>query len=79
MKKVIVYSTPACPYCVMVKNFLKQNHVEFTEVDVAADREKARELVAKSGQMSVPVTDIGGEIVVGYDTDRLKKLLGIRA
>jgi glutaredoxin-like YruB-family protein len=76
-KKVIVYSTPACPYCVMVKNFLKQNHVEFTEVDVAADKAKAEELVAKTGRMSVPVTDIGGEIVVGYDTDRLKKLLGI--
>ena len=77
MKKVIVYSTPACPYCVMVKNFLKQNNVEFEEIDVAADRAKAEEMVKKSGQRSVPVTDIGGEIVVGYDTERLRKLLGI--
>ena len=79
MKTVTVYSTPACPYCVMVKNFLKQNNVEFEEIDVAADRARAEEMVKKSGQRGVPVTDIGGEIVVGYDTDRLKKLLGIRA
>ena len=77
MKKVIVYSTPACPYCVMVKNFLKQNNVGFEEIDVAADKAKAKEMVEKSGQMSVPVTDVDGEVVVGYDTGKLKKLLGL--
>jgi len=59
----------------MVKNFLKQNSVDFEEIDVAADKAKAKEMVKKSGQMSVPVTEIDGEIIVGYDTEKLKKLL----
>ena len=77
MKKVIVYSAPACPYCVMVKSFLKRSGVEFEEADISEDRKKAEEMVKKSGQMGVPVTEIGGEIVVGYDTEKLKKLLGL--
>jgi len=65
-KKVIVYSTPTCPYCVMAKNFFKDNKVVFEDVDVSADRARGQEMVNKSGQMGVPVIDIEGEIVVGF-------------
>ena len=76
-KHITVYSTPACPYCIMVKQFLKDNNVNFQDYDVASDRAKAQEMVQKSGQMGVPVLDIDGEIVVGFDKDRIKEILGI--
>ncbi|MDP2750762.1 MAG: glutaredoxin domain-containing protein [Nanoarchaeota archaeon] len=77
-KKVIVYSTPGCPYCVMEKTFLKQNNIQFEYIDVAADQKKAQEMIDKSGQMGVPVTDIDGEIIVGFDKEKIKKLLDIK-
>jgi glutaredoxin 3 len=76
-KKVLVYSTPTCPYCIRVKQFLKDNNIVFTDYNVAADSEKGEEMVAKSGQMGVPVLDIGGELIIGFDKDRIKKALGI--
>ncbi|MDD5669939.1 MAG: glutaredoxin family protein [Candidatus Omnitrophica bacterium] len=76
-KKVLVYSTSTCPYCKMVKQFLKENAIEFTDFDVALDHQKAEEMVAKSGQMGVPVLDIEGEIIVGFDREAIKKALGI--
>ena len=72
---VIVYTTPACPYCVLVKNFLKQNNVKFREIDVSKNKTLADELVKKSGVMSVPVTEIDGKIVVGYNIEKLRELL----
>ena len=78
MVHVIVYSTPACPWCTKLKEFLKEHKIEFEHVDVSANREKAMEMVQKSGQMGVPVTDIDGEIVVGFDEERLKALLKIK-
>lgn len=63
---VTVYSTPSCPYCVMVKDFLKKKQVAFTDYDVSRDRAKAEEMVRKSGQMGVPVIDVGGKVFVGY-------------
>jgi glutaredoxin-like YruB-family protein len=77
MKKVIVYTAPGCPYCLMLKNFLKSNNVEFKEIDVSLNPEIIDELVSKTGQIGVPVTEIDGEIVVGYDVIKLKKLLSI--
>jgi len=65
-KKIIVYSTPTCPYCVYAKNFFKEKGLEFEDVDVSTDRVRAEEMIEKSGQMGVPVIDIGGEIVVGF-------------
>ena len=76
-KKVIVYSTPTCPYCTRAKDFLKQNNVEFENIDVAANQEKAQEMVDISGQMGVPVLDIDGKIVVGFDKDGIKNALGL--
>ena len=76
-KKVKVYSTSTCPYCVQAKQFLKENNVQFEEVDVSTDQQAAQEMINKSGQMGVPVLDIGGEIIVGFDQERIKSLLGI--
>jgi glutaredoxin 3 len=77
MKKVTIYSTPTCHYCKDVKEFLKENNVAYEEFDVAANLEKRKEMVDKSGQMGVPVTDIDGKIIVGFDRDALKSALNI--
>ena len=77
MKKhnVKVYSTATCPYCVMAKDYFKENGVEFKDVDVGRDREAAKEMIEKSGQMGVPVIDIDGNILVGFQPDVFKSLL----
>ncbi len=75
--KVKVYSTPTCPYCYMVKDFLKENNVEFDDIDVSADPEAAKEMIEKSGQMGVPVIDIDGQIIVGFDKEAIKKALNL--
>jgi glutaredoxin-like YruB-family protein len=73
--KVIVYSTPTCPYCSMAKEFFKEHNIEFDDIDVSQDQKFAMEMVQKSGQMGVPVIDLGGEIIVGFDLPRIKKIL----
>ena len=78
MASVKVYSTPSCPWCVKAKSFLKEHNVEFEDIDVSADHEAAHEMMDKSGQMGVPVLDINGTIVVGFDAERIKSLLGIK-
>ena len=75
MTKVIVYSTPHCPYCTMVKNFLKEKGVEFLEKDVSEDSEAAKEMVKKSGNLGVPQTEINGKIIVGFDRIALEEEL----
>jgi glutaredoxin 3 len=74
---VKVYSTPTCPYCVTLKNFLKEHDIQFEDIDVAQNQLAAQEMIEKSGQMGVPVVDINGEIVVGFDQERIKSLLKI--
>jgi glutaredoxin 3 len=76
-KKVIVYSTPTCPHCHHVKDFLKEKGIEFEDIDVAADRDKAKYMVEKSGQMGVPVIEIDGEMIVGDDREAIKSKLNI--
>jgi len=76
-KSVIVYSTPNCSWCIRVKQFLKENNILFLEWDVSVDQFAADEMVKKSGQMGVPVLDIDGQIVTGFDQDRIKQLLGL--
>ena len=63
---VHVYSTPSCPYCTMVKNFLKKKQVPFDEYDVSRDPRRADEMIRKSGQMGVPVVEVNGRVLVGY-------------
>ena len=76
-EKVLVYSTPTCPYCVRVKQYLKDNNVDFEDINVSIDESKAQEMVQKSGQMGVPVLDIKGEIIIGFDQEAIKTKLGL--
>ena len=76
--KVKVYSTPVCPYCYALKDFLREHKIEFEDIDVSTDQQAAEEMIRKSGQMGVPVTEIDGEIVVGFDKEKLEKLLNIK-
>jgi glutaredoxin 3 len=75
MSKVIVYSTTVCPWCVKVKEFLKQNEIEFEERNAQENPEYASEVLQKSGGMAVPVTDIDGTIIVGFNVKKLKDAL----
>ncbi|MEM4637709.1 MAG: glutaredoxin family protein [Candidatus Woesearchaeota archaeon] len=75
---ITVYSTPTCPWCIRAKEFLKQNNVSFKDIDVSRDRAGAMEMIEKSGQMGVPVIDINGEIIIGFDRERIKELLKIK-
>ncbi len=76
-KKVVVYGTSTCPYCIRAKQFLQDNDIDFEDIDVSADQEKVRELVEKTGQMGVPVVDIDGEIIVGFDKEKISQALGL--
>ena len=76
-KKVTVYSTPTCPFCIRAKQYLKENNIQFTEIDVSEEHEKAQEMINKSGQMGVPVIEIDGQIIVGFDKEKIKETLGI--
>lgn len=72
---VKIYTTPTCPYCTVAKSFLKEHGIQFVEKNVAVDRAAAKEMIEKSGQMGVPVLEINGEIIVGFDRDAIKKAL----
>ncbi len=74
-KKIKVYSTPSCPYCVKVKDFLKSKNLKFQDINVAEDSEAAQEMVDKTGQYGVPVIEIEGKIVVGFDKEKIEELL----
>lgn len=75
--KVMIYSTPTCPYCTRAKQFLRDRNIEFEDIDVSQDQAMAEEMVSKSGQMGVPVLDIDGEIIVGFDKERISRALGL--
>ncbi|HHT85246.1 MAG: glutaredoxin family protein [Bacillota bacterium] len=76
-REVIVYSTPTCPWCVRAKDYLRNNGIEFEEKDVSVDVQGAREMVKISGQMGVPVLSIDGNVVVGFDKNKIDELLGL--
>ena len=75
--KIRIFSTPSCPYCFTLKEFLKQHDIKFEDIDVSKNEKAVEEMVKKSGQMGVPVVDIDGEIVVGFDKEKIVKLLKI--
>jgi glutaredoxin-like YruB-family protein len=77
--EVTVYSTEWCPWCRRVKDFLTENNVKFTAYDVGADQDRAKEMVKKSGQTGVPVLDIDGHVVTGFDEAEIRKWLGLKA
>lgn len=75
MANIKVYSAPWCVYCKMVKAFLDENKVKYTEVDIEKDDKARNEMVAKTGNLSIPVTDVDGELIIGFDKPALKKAL----
>jgi glutaredoxin 3 len=77
MHNVKVYSTSTCHYCISLKEFLKKNNIQFENIDVGINRQASQEMMDRSGQMGVPVLDIDGQIIVGFDKDAISKALGI--
>jgi len=75
MSKIIVYSTPTCPWCNVMKDFLKEKNVEFEEIDLSKNQEKIKEMTQKSGQMGVPQIEINGKMIVGFDKEAIEKEL----
>lgn len=75
---VKVYSTPTCPYCVMAKQYLKSQNIQFEDIDVSVDQASAQDMISKSGQMGVPVLDINGTIIVGFDKAKINQALGLK-
>lgn len=73
--KVIIYSTKTCPWCDLAKNFFKKNNISFIDYDVSANEEKAGEMIKKSGQVGVPVIDIDGKIIIGFDKERIEEII----
>ena len=75
MANITVYSTPTCPYCVMAKRFLTEQKVSFKDIDVSADQKAAKEMFNKTGQMGVPVLDINGKVIVGFNKPAIEAAL----
>lgn len=76
---VKIYSTPTCVYCKTLKAYLADKKIEFQDIDVSKDEKQLQEMIKLSGQMGVPVVDIDGEVVVGFDKAKIDKLLKINS
>jgi len=74
---VKIYTTPNCPYCYTLKEFLKEKEINFLEIDVSKDEKAREEMIKKSGKMEVPILDIDDQIVVGFDKEKICQLLNI--
>lgn len=74
---VTIYSTPTCVYCNNLKEYLSEKNIAFREVDVSLDEKELEKMVAISGQMGVPVVEIDGNVVIGFDKEKINELLGI--
>ncbi len=72
---VTIYTTPTCGYCRVAKDYFRANHVPYSEYDVSVDQRKAEEMVRKSGQMGVPVIDVHGKVIVGFNRGEIEKAL----
>ena len=76
-KSVKIYTTPTCPYCIKAKKYLTDRKIKFDNIDVSTDTTKAQEMVDKSGQMGVPVLEVDSEIILGFDKEKINKVLGL--
>ena len=74
---VKIYSTPSCVYCKTLKEYLKKKSVDFSDIDVSSDEKELEEMVKISGQMGVPVVNIDGEVIIGFDKQKIDQLLKI--
>lgn len=77
--RVLVFTTPTCPWCKRAKSYLRENKVPFREIDVSRDQQAARDLVRRTGQMGVPVIQIDGRSIVGFDKPQIDRLLGLKS
>lgn len=75
MADVKIYSTPVCPWCNKAKEFMKENSIDYKDFDVSSDEKAKNEMIEKSGQMGVPVLDINGTVIVGFDVEKIKQAL----
>jgi glutaredoxin 3 len=76
-KKIRIYSTPTCTYCIILKKYLKEKNIEYEDLDVSQDEEAQKEMIAKTNQMGVPVVDIDGEIIIGFDKAKIDNILNL--
>lgn len=76
--EVFIYSTPTCGFCHQAKEYFKEKNIKFIDYDVANDEKKAKEMIDKTGQTAVPVIVIDGEVVIGFDKEKINELLGIK-
>lgn len=76
-KKIIIYSTPTCPYCKKAKAYLQGKGIEYTDIDVSQNETAQKEMMEKSGTMSVPVIVIGGRVITGFDKDKIDEALSV--
>lgn len=76
--KIRLFSTPVCPYCSTLKRFLEEKDIKFEAINVLDDLEAQEEMITKSGQVTVPVLDVNGEFIVGFDRKKIIEKLGIK-
>ena len=76
--KIKVYSTPTCAYCHTLKDFLVEHNIIFQDIDVSEDQSKRDEMISKTKQMDVPVIDIDGQAIIGFDREKISKMLNIK-
>lgn len=76
--KLKIYTIPTCPWCMKTKEFLKKNKIKFEDINVASNQKAAKEIINRSGQTSVPVIDIDGKLILGFDEKKLKKVLKLK-
>ncbi|MBS3052104.1 MAG: glutathione S-transferase N-terminal domain-containing protein [Candidatus Aenigmarchaeota archaeon] len=76
--EVIIYSAPWCVWCNKTKEFLKQNKIEYRDINIEEDRKAAEEMIRKSGQMSIPVIEVDGKMIIGFDKEALKRALNLK-
>lgn len=74
-KKITIYTTPTCAFCAQAKQWFKQNNIEYTELNVAEDAKARQEMISKTGQLAVPVIEIDGQVVIGWNEGKVKQLL----
>ena len=78
MPKVRLFTSPSCPFCYSLKDFLKEKGIEFEEIDVSQDEKARDEIIKKTGRLEAPIIEIDGQIVVGFDKEKIVKLLNIK-
>ena len=76
--KIRIFSTLTCPYCFNLKDYLTEKGFEYQDINVAEDEKARDEMISKTNQMGVPVTEINGEYIIGFDKDKINQILGIK-